>query len=395
MTRIAVLAAAFTLLSFSASAEEPAKAPKANLAPSIIAVRAEKTDVVERVLVNGLITPVEEILVQPQVEGLAIDELLADVGDTVQKGDVLARLSDDQLLLQKSQLVANKAKAQASIAQLQAQLAEVEANTNELEKAAERADKLARNGTYSTVQADQAEAQAVGGRAKVRSVEESIKVAEADIKVVEAQIEDIDLKLARTDVKAPAAGVITARSAKVGTIASASAGAMFALIRDGKLELRADVAEGDILKLAAGMRVEIMISGLADPRTGTVRLVEPTLNTTTRLGQARIDIENPQDLKAGLFAEANIIAVEREGIVVPITSVNQAGDEASVLLLTDGQAKKTAVTTGIRDRERIEILDGLDAGDLIVAKAGAFVRDGDHVNPVVEGDPSTTGAIAE
>ena len=395
MNRIAIIAAAVSLISFSASAEESAEAPKANLAPPIIAVRAEQAEVIERILVNGLITPVEEILVQPQVEGLAIDELLADVGDTVKKGDVLARLSDDQLLLQKSQYVANRAKAEANIAQLQAQLAEVEANTNELEKAADRAKTLAKNGTYSSVQADQAEAQAVGGRAKVRSVEESIKVAEADIKVVDAQIQDIDLKLARTEVKAPADGLITARAAKVGTIASASAGSMFTMIRDGKLELKADVSETDVLKIEPGMKAEIQFSGLKAARSGTVRLVEPTLSTTSRLGTVRIDFENSEGLKAGLFAEAEIIAEKREGVTVPVTSVSLSRDGASVLLISDGQAHLTEVETGIRDGDSIEITEGLSAGDMIVAKAGAFVRDGDRVNPVIEDDPETTAAIAD
>jgi HlyD family secretion protein len=396
MNRIARIAAALSLVSFSAiAAEEPAEPPKTNLAPPIVAVRAEMNQVVDRILVNGLIAAEEEILVQPQVEGLAIDELLADVGDTVKKGDVLARLSDDQLILQKSQLAANKAKAEAALAQLEAQKVEVEANTNELEKTAQRAKQLAAKGTYSTVQADQAEAQAVAGRAKVRSVEESIKVGQADIDVVEAQIKDIDLKLARTEVKAPADGVITARAAKVGTIASASAGAMFTMIRDGKLELKADVSETDILRIEPGMKADIQVSGLKDSRTGTVRLVEPTLSTTSRLGTVRIDFDNSDRLKAGLFAEAEIIAEKREGVTVPVTSVSLSRDGDSVLLITDGQTHRTEVETGIRDGDRIEITKGLSAGDLIVAKAGAFVRDGDRIKPVVEDDPETTAAIAD
>ncbi|MAY62567.1 MAG: efflux transporter periplasmic adaptor subunit [Rhizobiales bacterium] len=396
MNRIAPLAIAFSLSVFPAlAAEEPAEPAQTNLAPSIIAVRAESGTMTDRILVNGLIAAEEEILVQPQVEGLAIDELLVDVGETVKKGDVLARLSDDQLVLQKSQLIANKAKAEAALAQLEAQKVEVEANTTELEKTARRAEQLAKNGTYSTVQADQADAQAVAGRAKVRSVEESIKVGQADIDVVEAQIKDIDLRLARTEVKAPSDGVITVRAAKVGTIASASAGAMFTMIRDGKLELRADVSETDILRIEPGMPAKIDVSGLKEPREGSVRLVEPTLSATSRLGTVRIDFEDSTGLKSGLFAEAEIIAEKREGVTVPITSVSLSREGASVLLLSDGQARRTEVETGIRDGDRIEITKGLSAGDLIVAKAGAFVRDGDRVNPVVSDDPETTAAIAE
>lgn len=393
---LAPLAAALIFASGPALAEDAAAPPaEGALAPSIIAVRAEEAHVVDRVLVSGPIAPVEEILVQPQVEGLAIDELFFDVGDTVEAGDVLARLSDDSLILQKSQLEANKAKAEANLAQLQAQLTEAEATTSELEKTAIRARELAESGTYSSVQADQAEAEATAGKARVRAVEESIKVGRADIAVVEAQIDDINLKLARTEIKAPAAGLITARQAKVGTIASASAGAMFTMIRDGKLELRADVSEADILKLKPGQPVTISVSGLAESRKGTVRLVEPTLSPTTRLGSVRIDIADAEGLKAGLFAEARVIVAERDGVVVPMTSVSLTEDGAEVLLLEDGRAILTEVTPGIRDRDRLEIVEGLEAGDLIVAKAGAFVRDGDRVNPVVRDDTETTAAIGQ
>jgi multidrug efflux pump subunit AcrA (membrane-fusion protein) len=148
------------------------------LPPAIIAVRANETPITDRVLSNGMITAVEEVLVAPQVEGLAIESLEADIGDRVEAGSVLATLSKDQLILQRSQLEANRAKALAAIAQLEARLAEVQSNSAEAVKASNRARQLADQGTYSTVQAEQAEAQATASLAQVRSVEESIKVAQ-------------------------------------------------------------------------------------------------------------------------------------------------------------------------------------------------------------------------
>ena len=189
---------------------ETSPAPTAQ-PPAIIAVRAAVEPITDRVLTNGMITAVEEVLVAPQVEGLAIESLHADIGDRVEAGAVLATLSDDQLILQRSQLDANRAKALAAIAQLEAQLAEVESTAEETVKTAERARQLAEKGTYSTVQAEQAEAQATAARARIRSVEESIKVAEADITLIDAQIKDVELRLARTEVKAPVSGVVTAR----------------------------------------------------------------------------------------------------------------------------------------------------------------------------------------
>jgi len=385
-----------SVMAFSAGAVDAEKTASAGaLPPAIIAVRAEKEPITDRVLSNGMITASEEVLVAPQVEGLAIESLEADVGDRVEAGSVLATLSKDQLILQRSQLDANRAKALAAIAQLEAQLAEVESNTQETVKASDRARQLAAQGTYSTVQAEQAEAQATAALARVRSVKESIKVAQADIAVIDAQMKDIELRLTRSEVKAPVSGIVSARGARIGAIASASAGPMFTIIRDGKLELRADIAEADMHRIAEGQSVVIHLIGADEPVDGTIRLLEPTLNTTTRLGMARIEIADGANLRAGMFADAEIIVATRDAITVPVTSVNMARDGADVLKIEDGTARRTAVSIGIREAGRVEIVEGLARGDLIVAKAGAFVRDGDRITPVEETDSGPVAAMTE
>lgn len=377
------------------AADAAAPATNEAIAPAIIAVRAVEERIVDKVLANGSIQPVEEVLVQPQLEGLAIQTLEANVGDRVEKGQVLVKLADDQLILQRSQMNANRAKALAGIAQLNAQLAEVRSNASEALKARDRATTLAKSGAFSKVQADQAEAALTTANARVQSVDESIKVAEADVAVVDAQMADIELRLQRTEIKAPVSGIVTARAARVGAIASASGNPLFTLIRDGALELRADVAETDMLKIREGQSVEVTVTGSATPLKGIVRLIEPALSATTRLGMVRIELPDPKGLRSGMFAEAGIIVADRTGVIVPVNSVNISQQGASVLKLADGRAATTPVTTGIRQNGRIEIVDGLAAGDLIVAKAGAFVRDGDRVNPVVETESGRAAVASE
>lgn len=378
------------------AAAEADKAPSATAQPpAIVAVRAVEAQITDRVLANGMITAVEEVLVAPQVEGLAIESLEADVGDWVDAGSVLATLSDDQLILQKSQLDANRAKALAAIAQLEAQLAEVNSNAAESVKAGKRARQLAKTGAYSTVQAEQTEAQATAALARVRSVEQSVKVAEAEITLIDAQMKDIDLRVARTEIKAPVSGVITARGARIGAIASGAAGPLFTMIRDGRLEMRADVAESDMHRIAEGQSVRLNLIGAAEPREGTIRLIEPTLNTTTRLGMARIEIKDVAGLRAGMFADADIVVAQRRAVVVPVTSLNISSEGADVLKISDGIARRTTVITGIREGGMVEITRGLEIGDLLVAKAGAFVRDGDRVKPVEQTDSGEIAAITE
>jgi HlyD family secretion protein len=185
-------------------------------------------------------------------------------------------------------------------------------------------------------------------------------------------------------VKAPVAGKIVERNAKLGAIATAAGQPMFVIIRDGALELRADVAEADILRLDEGQPARLRSAGMAEPLQGTVHLVEPTIDAVTRLGRARIAVADPEQLRAGMFVEAEVIVAEREGLAVPLTAVGSSSEGITVMRARDGVVERVVVKTGIRDGAYVEITDGLAAGDLVVTKAGAFVRAGDRINPVLD-----------
>lgn len=379
------LAAALLLTSASITALAEDSAPEAKVQlPAIVVTSAVEKALTERVLATGTIRPVNEVLVQPQVEGLSIKAMNADVGDRVEAGAVLATLNDDALLLSKSQLTATRAKAEAGLAQIKAQLAEAQANAQEARRQADRATALAQKGTMSTAQADQLAAAAVGAEARVRSASQGVAVGEADIKVVDAQLADIDLKLARTEVKAPVSGVVSARNAKIGAIASGAGQPLFTLIEDGKLELIADVSESDILPLKIGQKAEIMLAGSTTTVTGSVRLVAPTIDSATRLGTVRLALDDAALARAGMYASASIIISEASGVALPMTAVTTGDGEASVRKVENDTVKLVTVKTGIQDGNYIQITEGLKAGDDVVAKAGAYVRDGDRIAPVRE-----------
>lgn len=363
------------------AAEAPAaEAPQALPAITVTTV-AERT-LADRVLVSGMIGPVEEVRVAPLIEGQPIETLEADVGDMVSEGQVLARLSATTLELRRSQYAASLASAKATIAQAEAQRLEAQSSADEAQRVNERTATLRAQGTASQAAADTAQANAIAATARVTVAAQSLEAARAQLALVEAQIADVELQLTRTNVVAPVAGEIVARNAQVGAIATAAAEPLFVIVRDGALELRADVAEGDILRLAAGQKVEIRTVGATAALTGTVRLVEPTIDVATRLGKVRIAIDDPSGVRSGMFAEAVVIVAERAALSVPLTAVGSGTEGASVFVVRDGVVTRATVETGIRDDGFVEILRGLSAGDTVVAKAGAFVRDGDRINPV-------------
>lgn len=336
-------------------------------APHITVVPVENRLLRDVVIASGMIGAVEQVQVAPLVEGQPIEELLADVGDQVQAGQVLARLSTSSLSLQKAQLSAALAAARAAVPQAQAQ-------ADEANRVAARSQTLLAQGTYSQANADKANAAATVAT-------QALEAARANLALVEAQLANVDLMLARTEVKAPVAGEITARTAQIGTIASA-AQPMFTMIRDNALDLRADVAEGDVLRLTPGQPVTLHLAGDSGTRKGTVRLVEPSIDLATRMGRVRITIDEASGVRPGMYAMAEVLVAERTAPAAPITALGISPEGPTALKVTGDTADLVPVTTGIRDAGWVEITQGLAPGDLIVAKAGAFVRDGDRITPV-------------
>ncbi|MEZ5660642.1 MAG: efflux RND transporter periplasmic adaptor subunit [Burkholderiaceae bacterium] len=363
--------------------------------PAISVVQATESTVVSRLNVSGMIEPAERVHVAPEVEGQTIAGLLVDVGDFVQAGQVLARLGEASLKLQREQLTASAASAQANIAQFRAQIVEARSAADEADRARARSTKLAKQGVVSQASLDQADAAATAARARLAAAQQGLNAARAQAEVVAAQIANLDYKLARTQVKAPVAGLVIARSARLGAIATAAGEPMFVLIRDGALELRADVAEGDLLSVEKGQTAMVQVAGVAEPLSGRVRLVEPTIDAQTRLGRVRIALDEPQRVRAGMFADALITVGQQSGVTLPVAAVQRENGDARVLRVAQDTVQSLPVVTGAADDRRVVIVSGLSAGDWVVARAGAFVRAGDRVRPIRAGDADSIQRSAQ
>ncbi|KGD99954.1 efflux RND transporter periplasmic adaptor subunit [Rhizobium sp. YS-1r] len=380
------------LLSLAASSalsqEVTPSAPAEPKLPSIVVTEAVTKPLVDRVIATGTIKPVEEVYVQPLVEGLSIKTLNADVGDEVKADSVLAALNDDALLLERSQLEANRAKTEAALAQYKAQVIEAQANLDDATRQRDRTKRLSQSGTSTVSQLEQAEALVEVRQAQLNAAKQAVAVGESDINVVDAQIEDVDLKLARTGVKTPVAGVISLRNAKVGAIASGTGNPLFTIIKDGAIELVADLSETDIQKIEVGQKAVVTIAGGRTKIEGKVRLVSPTVDSTTRLGSVHIVVDDESGARAGMYASADIIVTETSALALPLSAVTTDRNGSTARKVEDNVVKQVKIETGIQDGGFVEVVSGLEAGDMVVAKAGAFVRDGDKIAPV-PAEPNT------
>src|SRR4051794_5173322 len=188
-------------------------------------------------------------------------------------------------------------------------------------------------------------------------------------------------------IQAPAAGVVTSRSAVVGTLASARAEPLFRIAAKGEMELLAETPVKSLATVAANQTAKIAIVG-AGELSGKVRIFSVAINPTTQLGQIRLLIGTDPKLRVGAFGRATIDVGRRCGPAIPLSAVLYGPAGAVVQVVRDNRIETRRVTVGLLSAGQAEIRDGLAEGEMVVARAGAFVREGDRVRSITAGEPS-------
>jgi HlyD family secretion protein len=354
------------------------------LAAAVSVTRAIPADFADHVVITGSLVPREEIMVGPEVEGLRVVEVLADEGDRVKKGQVLARLVTDVLDAQVAQNDAALAKATAAIAQSRSSIASAEAKVVEARNAFERGRPLNKSGYISDSVQDQRESAAKIAEAALVSARDALKVSEADKKQVEAQRRELDWKRGRTEVPAPEAGVISRRVARVGGFVAGVGDPMFRIIARNEIELEAEVLDTQLARLKDGQPVSVTLPGGGEA-SGKVRIVSPEIDKTTRLGRVRVFLGENPDLRVGGFARGVITTTRSRGLAVPASAVLYGeGGTTTVQLVRDGKIVSKPVKLGLAQGNDVEIREGLAEGDMIVSRSGTFLREGDAVRPMTK-----------
>lgn len=363
------------------AARPPQHREDATRPPAVSVARVAKAEFVETVVVSGSLVPRDEILVAPEVEGFRVLKLLVDEGDRVKKGDVLAILVQESLDAQLAQNDASLARAEAAISRAKSQIVEATARLKEAEAAFERAKPLVKSGYLADSTYDQREAAAKTTQAQLVAAQDGLKLAEAERAQVEAQRRELIWRRDNTKVTAPEDGIISRRTARVGGMASGAGEPMFRIVARGEVELDAEVIETELGKVAVDQTARINVAGNGVV-AGTVRLVSPEVDKTTRLGRVRIFLGDDERLRIGTFARGIVATDSSRGLAVPASAVVFEPGRAYVQVVRNGRVKSTDVKIGLLSGGLIEVLDGLAEGDVVVARAGTFLRDGDAVRAV-------------
>ncbi|ESQ88525.1 hypothetical protein ABENE_15885 [Asticcacaulis benevestitus DSM 16100 = ATCC BAA-896] len=286
---------------------------------------------------TGTVSAWQEVAVGAETGGLTAVALLADEGQTVKQGQPLLKMND---------------------VLLQAQLKQAQANYNQSNKAYQRAQTLFQQGYLSAAALDNAEAAKLTTEAAMQTAQTQVNMA---------------------TVRAPVSGIITHRTAVLGQNISQGA-ELFKIVRDGRIELNMEVVETDLKGISAGLPATVT-SQSTGPVSGTVRIVTPMVDPSTRLGYARISVPWSSGLRPGMFASGTINAGAQNVMLVPQSAIVYNENVPQVYLLgSDNKVHLRKVTVGpTTPTKDIIVRDGVSVGDRVITTGAGFLNDGDAV----------------
>lgn len=308
-----------------------------------------------RLTASGSIAAQEEILLGVELSGVRVAEVLVDVGEHVEKDQVLLRLDTRTLRSEQRQ-------ADAAVAEAEAALAVARRND-------ERMSALRDKGLISARDADEMWGAATQAEARLTSAR--------------AQRDAVALRLSFAELRAPDQGVISRRDVQPGQVVS-SGGELLRLIRHGQLEWRGNLPEAELVRVQEGtvVRVSGPDGSLVEAR---VRRVAASLDTASRTGMVYATIADPGRLRAGMFAQGDLLLGESPALLLPLAAVVQRDGHSYVFRVGDEQrVTRQRIEIGRVEGEQIEVVSGLAAGDAVVARGAGFLSEGDRVRVIAE-----------
>lgn len=328
-------------------------APPSTPSLSVSVAEPAKQTLPRRIAASGSIAAWEEVVLGVELSGQRVASVDVEVGDQVRAGQPLLQLDTRTLGMELRQ-------AQAALAQAEANLTVASAN-------ARRGEMLKREQLVAASEADQL----IAGELTAR--------AQRDTAL--SQVENARLRLGFATLRAPHDGVISARSVQPGQVITAGA-ELLRMIRDQRLEWRAELPEAALVQIEEGMPVRLQAPD-GQPVAGTVRTISPGLDSRSRTGTVFADLPAPGGLRAGMYAPGEILLAEREVRTVPAAAIVERDGYRYLFVVGDGDVvAQRRVELGARSGDVVEVSEGLQGDERVVVEGAGFLADGDLVRVV-------------
>jgi HlyD family secretion protein len=349
--------AALSVAASLSTAQDKPTAPGPKPALSVALIVPQQALLAQTLAANGNLAAWQEASIGAQAGGQRLTEVRVNVGDRVTRGQVLAVFATDTL-------GAEAAQARAAVAEADAAAAEAAAN-------ADRARTLQASGALSASQINQ-----------YLTAE---KTAQARLQSARAQAQVQQARLSQSQVLAPDDGIVSARQATVGAVVG-NGTELFRLIRQGRLEWRAEVTSAELGRVAPGTAATLTTASGAKLQ-GRVRMIGPTVDPQTRNALVYVDVRPAAGSAApalpGMFARGEFTLGAALALSVPQSAVVVREGFSYVMRVNpDNRVSAVKVQTGRVAGDRVEITSGLPADARLVASGGSFLNEGDLVRVV-------------
>lgn len=369
-------------------------------APTVAVAKASRGDLSQTLTLEAEFHPFQEIDVHAKVAGY-LKKIYVDVGDRVKAGQVLAVLEIPELLDEVQQDDAVIKRSSEEINRARADLDRADSAHQVAHLASQRLSSVMKERPNLVAQQDidDATARDRGAEAQVATAKAAFAAAEQQLAVSKATASKTKTLLEYARITAPFAGVITHRYADTGAMIQAGTSSqtqtmpLVQLSQNDRLRLIIQVPESAVSHIRVGEPVDVRVEALSRTFPGVVARFAGKVSPDTRTMQTEVDVPNENlTLVPGMYAYASIALERTRGVLtVPVQALDRADDKASVLLVANGRVERRDVHLGLETPDRVEVVTGLNEGDMVVVGSRSQLRPGATVTPKVDSSPSSEG----
>ena len=317
---------------------------------SVEIISPQQNIVPQTIMANGNIMAWQEASIGPEANGLRLIDVKVNIGDTVKRGQLLASFATDTI---QAELVQSR----TTVSEATVALADAAAN-------AQRAKLLKDTGAISAQE--------------IQQLINTERAAQARLDSALALEKIYQLKLKQTHILAPDDGVISAHIATVGAVMPTGQ-ELFRLIRHGRLEWRAEVAEADLIQLKVGQIATLTLSH-GETIQGKIRMIAPVVDVQTRNALVYVDLAANPYANMGMFAQGTFTIAQKNALTLPQSAVFiQDGFHFVLTVNASSRVQHIPVKIGQSFANQIEIIEGLTPLSQVIATGGGFLREGDLV----------------
>lgn len=368
-----------------ASSAAPRPDAESEEAPSVQVVRIEQTPLDRAVTVTGTLAAEEQVMLSLKVTG-RLEEMLVDLGSPVRRGQVIARLTptDFELRLRQAEAALQQARARLGLdptgdddtidIERTAIVRQAKAALDEAGRQRDRFATFVERGISARADLESAESQLQIADGRYQDAIEEVRNRQAVLAQRRSEVAIARQQLEDTTLRSPIDGVVRERLAFAGEFRSAGT-PVVTVVRQHPLRLQLAVPERSAASLAVGQVVRVSVEGDAEAYRGRVARLSPAITEGNRTLAIEAEVPNEAGrLRPGMFARAEIVTDEALGIVVPQSALVVFAGVEKLLVVEDGKVREQRVRSGRRLGDRIEIVEGVASGDVVVTTPGGLAE---------------------